>query len=85
MNACVCTVRVCGVYQPVLVYDGVSLLQKKECPFFCLFCLILSQQVLLALEVVLGLAFSISDVCLGTRCSVWKKKKSKQIVTDEPT
>lgn len=71
------------MYQPVLVYDGVSLLQKKNVLFFCLFCLILSQQVLLALEVVLGLAFSITDVCLGTRYSVWKQK-SKQIVTDEP-
>lgn len=30
--------------------------------FFFLFCLMLSQQVLLALEVVLGLAFSITDV-----------------------
>lgn len=28
----VCTVRVCGMY--VLVYNGVSLLQQKECPFF---------------------------------------------------
>lgn len=62
MNVCMCTVSVCGMYLPVLMYDGVSLLQK-ECPFFFfLFCLILSQQVLLALEVVLGLAFSITDV-----------------------
>lgn len=56
------------MFQPVLVYDGVSLLQKKKnVLFFFLFCLILSQQVLLALEVVLGLAFSVTDVRLGTR------------------
>lgn len=60
MNACMCTVRVCGMYPPVLVYDGAY--YKKNVLFFFLFCLILSQQVLLALEVVLGLAFSITDV-----------------------
>lgn len=41
-------------YEPTLVY-WVSLLQKKSF-FIFLFCLILSQWVLLALEVVLGLA-----------------------------
>lgn len=58
MCVCMYTVRVSGMYQPMLVYDGVSLLQKKNV-FFFLFHLTLSQQVLLVLEVVLGLAFSL--------------------------
>lgn len=85
MNACMCTVRVCGMYPPVLVYDGAY--YKKRMSFFFfffLFCLILSQQVLLAFEVVLGLAFSITDVKYVSGHGAFGKQKSEQIVTHEP-
>lgn len=52
---CVCVVCICLCWcmmEPI----------TKRMSFFSLFCLILSQQVLLALEVVFGLAFSITDV-----------------------
>lgn len=52
---CVVCIRLCWCMMEWAYY-------KKNVLFFFLFCLILSQQVLLALEVVLGLAFSITDV-----------------------
>lgn len=41
MRVCVySSSTVCGVYQAVMVYDGVSLFQNKNVLFFCLFCLV---------------------------------------------
>lgn len=76
MNACMCTVRVCGMYPLVLVYDGAY--SKKNVLFsffFLLFCWILSQQVLLALEVVFGLAFSITDVKYVSGLRAFRNKR----------
>lgn len=76
---CVVCIRLCWcMMEPIT---------KKECPFFFfffLFCLILSQQVLLAFEVVLGLAFSITDVKYVSGHGAFGKQKSEQIVTHEP-
>lgn len=57
---------------------------KRMSFFFFLFCLILSQQVLIALEVVSGLAFSLTDVKFVSGTVIGGNKRVKQMVTDEP-